>query len=141
MKFALLLILVISSPCLAKQTFGGKITLKNKLSLKEALAVKSPNKILTGGKVTKVCEKKGCWMTIKSENSEVRIKFKGYSFFVPRSISGKNVLVEGTIKTEVESVKEQRHLAKDAGQSEKQQAKITKLKTTQTFVATGVEVL
>jgi hypothetical protein len=141
MKIVLLLTILVASPCLAKQTFGGKITLKNKLPLQAALGADSKNKILTGGKVTKVCEKKGCWMTIKSEDAEVRIKFKGYSFFVPRALTGKNVLVEGNIKTEIESVKDQRHLAKDAGQSAEKQAKITKPKTTQTFVATAVEVI
>lgn len=46
--------------------------------------------------VKKVCQAKGCWMTLDLGNDkEVMVKFEDYGFFVPKDISGKEVVVNG----------------------------------------------
>ena len=40
------------------------------------------------GKVTEVCQEKGCWMKIERENGEqLMVKFKDYGFFMPTDIA------------------------------------------------------
>ena len=53
------------------------------------------------GKVKEVCLKKGCWMTLVSEQPgypEMRVTFKDYGFFVPLDSAGRTAKVEGLIK-------------------------------------------
>ncbi|MCR9205677.1 MAG: DUF4920 domain-containing protein, partial [Halobacteriovoraceae bacterium] len=52
-------------------------------------------KIVMEAKVEKVCEAKGCWMTLQGTDKTFRVKFKDYSFFVPMSLIGKKVWVQG----------------------------------------------
>jgi hypothetical protein len=48
-------------------------------------------------KVTDVCDKKGCWLTIQTEdNSQFFVKMKDYAFFVPTALKGKTVVLDGT---------------------------------------------
>ncbi len=89
--------------------------------------------------VKEVCQAKGCWMTLNLENGEeVMVKFKDYGFFVPKDISGKEVIINGKAFVNEVSVDEQQHYAEDAGKSSKEIAAITKPKRTFSFEADGV---
>jgi hypothetical protein len=66
------------------------------------------------------------------------VKFKDYGFFMPKDIAGREVIMEGTAYREVVSVDELKHLAKDAGKSEEEIAKITEPKEELQFLAHGV---
>ncbi|WP_431244008.1 DUF4920 domain-containing protein [Flavobacterium sp. P21] len=57
---------------------------------------KKVENVAVKGMVTDVCEKRGCWVTIKTENgSSFFVKMKDYAFFVPTALKGKNVVLEG----------------------------------------------
>lgn len=89
--------------------------------------------------VSKVCQAKGCWMTLNTANGEeVMVKFKDYGFFVPKDISGKDVVINGNLFVEEVSVEDQRHLAKDEGKSQEEIASITAPKKSYGFLADGV---
>ncbi|NER10694.1 protein of unknown function [Muriicola jejuensis] len=91
------------------------------------------------GKVTDVCQMKGCWIKVSlDEGEEIRVTFKDYGFFVPKDITGKEVTLHGTGFIEELSVEDQRHFAKDGGASEEEIQKITSPKVTYSFVADGV---
>ena len=93
------------------------------------------------GKVSAVCQKKGCWMTIVSDDAskqEMVVKFKDYGFFMPLDLAGKTVIMEGNAYKETTSIDELRHYAEDAGKSEAEIAKITEPKVELKFEATGV---
>lgn len=93
-------------------------------------------------KVTDVCQAKGCWMTLNLEDDEeVMVKFKDYGFFVPKDITGKEVIVNGKAFVSEISVEEQQHYAKDAGKTEEEIALITEPKKTFSFEADGVLVV
>ncbi|WP_298239071.1 DUF4920 domain-containing protein [uncultured Algibacter sp.] len=93
-------------------------------------------------KVSEVCQAKGCWMILNTgDGSEIMVKFKDYGFFVPKDISGKEVIVNGQAYVKEVSVDEQRHYAKDAGKSAEEIAKITEPKRTYSFEADGVLVI
>lgn len=94
------------------------------------------------GKVTEVCQEKGCWMKLEKGNGEtVMVKFKDYGFFMPKDIVGKEVVLEGEAIVKEVSVKQQQHYAKDAGKTEEEIKKIKKAKKELQFIAKGVLVL
>lgn len=94
-------------------------------------------------KVSEVCQAKGCWMTLVDDKSkeEFMVKFQDYGFFVPKDISGRQVIVEGKAYKEITSVEELRHYAEDAGKSTEDIAAISEPKEEWKFMATGVLVL
>ena len=91
------------------------------------------------GTVTKVCQAKGCWMTLDlGDGNEVMVKFKDYSFFVPKDIVGKAVVVNGKAYVKEVPVEVLQHYAEDAGKSAEDIVAITKPKKTFSFEADGV---
>lgn len=122
------------------QTFGEVITLKETSSLAGALKSPEQKDILISGQIKKVCEQKGCWMMISEGNAEVRVTFKGYSFFVPKNSAGKNVLAQGRVVEKEESVAQQQHYLKDGGASAEEIAQVTAPKKVKTFVASGLRI-
>ena len=77
------------------------------------------------GKVSSVCQKKGCWMVITDGDKEIKVVFKDYSFFVPKDIADYEVVVEGPLFYETISVEQRKHYAKDAGASPEEIEKIS----------------
>lgn len=102
---------------------------------------KSEN-VAVKGKVTDVCEKKGCWLTVETENNEkFFVKMKDYAFFVPTALKGKEVVLEGSAEKKVISVDEQKHYAEDAKKSQAEIDAITTPKEEIRFVANGIKVV
>lgn len=94
------------------------------------------------GKVTDVCDKKGCWLTVETEdNDKFFVKMKDYAFFVPTALKGKNVVLEGNAETKIISVDEQKHYAEDAKQSQAEIDAITKPQEEIRFMANGIKVV
>ena len=86
------------------------------------------------GIVDKVCQMKGCWMTLKNdEGKSVRIVFKDYGFFMPKDISGQKVILEGSAYKEILDEDLAKHYAEDAN---KEYDPTTKEQIT--FIASGV---
>ena len=91
------------------------------------------------GKVTEVCQEKGCWMKVQKQNGEkLMVKFRDYGFFMPKDIVGKEVVLDGEATVKEVSVKQQKHYAEDAGKSKEEIAKIKTPKKELQFVAKGV---
>lgn len=109
-----------------------------------AIAERDSLTAAVSGKVTEVCQKKGCWMSMQSANAdgtEMTVRFKDYGFFMPKDLSGHEVVVEGTAKRVVVSVADLQHYAEDAGKSAEEIALITEPKEELEIIATGVRVL
>jgi hypothetical protein len=124
------------------KTYGKAITSDGAANIKNVASNKATANGYTGkvtGTVTSVCQAKGCWMTLDAGNGEtMMVTFKDYGFFVPKDISGKTVVIEGKAEIRTVSVDEQRHLAADAGKSQKEIEAITEPKDELRFVADGV---
>jgi hypothetical protein len=93
------------------------------------------------GYVAEVCQKEGCWMTIKSNknsNDRVLVKMKDHSFVLPKDVAGQTAVVNGTIVKKTQTVAEQKHLLEDAGASQAEISKITSPKEIYEMQATGV---
>jgi len=94
------------------------------------------------GRVIEVCQEKGCWMKLQKENGEkLMVKFKDYGFFMPKTIVGKEVVLDGEAAVTEVSVKQQKHYAEDAGKSKDEIASIKHPKKETQFVARGVLIL
>jgi len=113
-----------------------------KLSKKLKKENKKVENVAVKGKVTDVCEKKGCWLTIQTEdNSQFFVKMKDYAFFVPTALKGKTVVMDGTAERKVTSIDEQKHYAEDAKKPQAEIDAITKPKEEIRFVANGIKVV
>lgn len=135
---------------LVGDTYGGEVSssVESKAITADKLnkQLKKDNKkvenVAVKGKVTDVCDKKGCWLTIQTEdNSKFFVKMKDYAFFVPTALKGKNVVLEGNAERKVISVNEQKHYAEDAKKPQSEIDAITQPKEEIRFVANGIKVV
>ena len=95
--------------------------------------------VVVKGKVSDVCQVKGCWMKItKPDGDEMRVTFKDYALFMPKDIVGKEVVIHGVASKKEVSVEDLQHYAKDAGKSDEEIAAITSPESTLAFEADGV---
>lgn len=53
--------------------------------------------VTTSGKVTAVCQERGCWMEIADASGAAHVRMHGHSFFVPRTASGHFARVQATV--------------------------------------------
>lgn len=118
-----------------KGAIGSEVMLDQFQSLREADTLETK----FSATVTDVCKSKGCWMKLNLKNGEeVMVKFKDYGFFVPMDIEGREVVVNGIAFVDNMSVEDQRHYAKDAGESPEDIKQIKEPKKTFEFEADGV---
>lgn len=122
-------------------TYGSGTTGEGSITVNE-LAGKMNTGAFSGkvsGKVTEVCQEKGCWMKLEKPNGEsLMVKFKDYGFFMPKDIVGHEVVLEGEAVTKEVSVKQLRHYAEDAGKTKEEIEKINAPKKETQFIAKGV---
>lgn len=114
----------------------------DKLSKKLKKENKKVENVAIKGKVVDVCDKKGCWLTIQTEdNSQFFVKMKDYAFFVPTALKGKTVVLDGSAERKVTSIDEQKHYAEDAKKPQAEIDAITTPKEEIRFVANGIKVV
>jgi hypothetical protein len=90
------------------------------------------------GRVAEVCPKKGCWMTLRDGERELRVTFQDYAFFVPLDAAGATMRAEGLFRIVETPADELRHYLEDAGR-EAEAAAVTGPVRSYTLVAPGVE--
>ncbi|MFQ5446978.1 MAG: DUF4920 domain-containing protein [Saprospiraceae bacterium] len=128
------------------QTFGKAITadgaipygeLAAKMEGTDSIAVK------VKGTVQAVCQMKGCWMNVSdaAASEEMLVQFEDYGFFVPKDISGRQVVMDGYAYRAVTPVEELRHYAEDEGKSKEEIEAITEPLEEVKFMASGVLLL
>lgn len=132
------------APAVKGVTYGDGATEDGALNIKELhkKATLQPYEGKVKVKVLEVCQKKGCWMKVENPGGEkMMVTFKDYSFFMPKDIVGKQVILDGEASVEEVSVKQLQHYAGDAGKSKQEIAKIREPRKEVSFVAKGVLVL
>ena len=118
------------------QSYGQEISSENSMEVTAFLnAVSSESsEYKVTGVIEEVCQMKGCWMTLKNDQgANIRVTFKDYGFFVPKDISGKEVIIEGTAVKEVLEEDLAKHYADDSGKAYDES-----MRNAVTFVAAGV---
>ena len=97
--------------------YGAGLTLAELSPLAEVL--EEPERfagrpVLVEGRVTDVCQRKGCWTVIAEGEHAVRVRFKDYGFFLPKDITGRRAYVEGLVSVTTLSEKDARHYASES---------------------------
>jgi hypothetical protein len=122
--------------------YGTKVDPANATSLNELPAMLNRTDTIgvkVRGRVVNVCEKKGCWMTMKvNDSTEAFVKMQDYGFFVPLDLVGKTVVLEGKSFVKTTSVSELRHYAEDAKKPQAQIDAITAPKEEIRLIARGI---
>lgn len=98
-----------STPRFTGEPYGEPLTLNEVTHVSDILAKPSEyvgRRVLVEGEVVAVCEQKGCWMDLETENAEqIQVKVPDDVIVFPVSARGKTALVEGIV--------EERHLTSD----------------------------
>ena len=84
----------------AAEHYGAPLTMKNPLTLEAAvqsLGDQAAAHVLVESTVKQVCAQRGCWIALESAASKLHVTFKDEAFFVPSTLIGKTVLVEGKL--------------------------------------------
>lgn len=139
-SFTVALAGVLFSGLAAAEHYGAPLKSRQAVSLDTAiqqLSKRTSTQVVVQSKVGKVCMAKGCWLGLTNESGDVRVTFKDYGFFVPQSLIGKTVLVEGTLEKVTMSLAETKHYVADAGGDP---SKVTAPRVEYRIVASGVEV-
>jgi hypothetical protein len=97
--------------------FGAGLTLSERTPLADV--VRAPEKfearpVLVRGRISDVCQRKGCWVVLRDGGEQVRVRFHDYGFFLPTDIAGSEAFVEGLVKVEELSQKDARHYASES---------------------------
>ena len=85
----------------AAEHYGAPITLEEPQTLEAAvqgLGDRAGADVLVRSKVAQVCAERGCWLGLKSASSQLHVTIKDEAFFVPSSLVGKTVVVEGKLR-------------------------------------------
>jgi len=103
---------VAAGPAKTGDDFGGALTLDKPTPLADVLA--NPERwaeqpVLVHGKLTDVCQRKGCWTVIQDGGAQVRVRFKDYGFFLPKDATGREAFVQGVVVVETLSESQARH--------------------------------
>lgn len=119
---------------------GAPFTVKEQITLDDVAAAPEKFKgktVKVAGKVSAVCKKKGCWLTLAGSNptARARVVFKDYAFFAPLDSQDKLAILEGTVEAKVLDEAERKHLAEDA---KKPVSAIPKAELR--LIATGIEI-
>lgn len=126
MNKIVILFFVLLSVAVYSQTdkHGKEISLKEQTSISKILAQPEEyvgKTVLVEGKILEVCVMAGCWMDLKSdaENQKIKIKVKDGDIVFPVEAKGKDALVEGTVYkielTKEEAVDYYEHVAEEQG--------------------------
>jgi hypothetical protein len=126
----------------AVEKFGAPLGSAEKVALADL--VKSPDAwkgrvVRTEGTVAAVCQEKGCWMTMKTGETTVRVRFKDYAFFVPKDAAGATVTVEGLLEVKTIPEKTAKHYAEETPGGKPAEIKGDQQEFS--FTASGVELV
>lgn len=124
------------------ELYGDYITAANYSDLSEVIDEFTEDEVKEmkiGGTLNTVCQTKGCWTTLQTEDGRsLRMTFANYSFFLPIDAAGREIVAEGLAFKKTTSVDELIHYAEDANASAEEIAAITEPKVEYTFEAKGV---
>lgn len=121
---ALLTIVISISVFAQSEKYGRDLTLKEKTDISKILSAPEEfvgKTVLVEGEVLEVCQMAGCWMELKSDakDQKIKIKVKDGDIVFPVEAKGKNAVVEGTVYkielTKEEAVEYFEHVAAEQG--------------------------
>ena len=109
----------------AHDTYGEALTTEGAVPANTVLADREQyvgKTVKIEGTISEVCQMMGCWLTIQAgDGNNIRVAVPRdddgkYVYTVPKDISGRHAIVEGTLTEETLTVETQRHLAEEKGE-------------------------
>ncbi len=85
------------------------------------------------GRITQVCQKKGCWVVLEQDGQSARVMAKDHGFAVPKDASGQAVAY-GVLEAEPITEEHARHLVEDDGAKAPAEKELR-------IVATSIEII
>jgi hypothetical protein len=84
---------------------GGTLALGERITAHQvplAEIAKNPTRfqgevVATSGKVTAVCQERGCWMQLEDATGQAHVRMHGHAFFVPKTAPGHVARVQARI--------------------------------------------
>lgn len=113
-----LLILALAPAVAGAGNYGDKVPLGRPLPLAEALA-QDPlpsGRVLLSGRITEVCQNKGCWAMLEDDGVAARLKMHDHAFFIPKDYRGRSVVWGELARVEM-APEQAQHYAEEAGRS------------------------
>lgn len=98
--------------------FGAPLPEGAATPLADAIDAPADAPALISGRITKVCQKEGCWLTLEQDGHSARVVMRDHAFKVPKDSSGPAV-VYGTLSAIDVDAATAEHLAQDAGDGSK----------------------
>ena len=65
------------------------------------------------GRITEVCQAKGCWMMLEHNGQAARVKFGDHAFFLPKDASG-TAVVHGVLERKELTAEQAKHFSEDS---------------------------
>lgn len=126
----------------AGKDFGAGLTLQQSTALAEV--VSAPERfeerpILLHGRISDVCQRRGCWTILRDGDARVRVRFLDYGFFLPTDATGAEAFVEGVVSVETLSEKVVRHYESESREGNPDA--VTGPRREVGFVASGVRLV
>lgn len=126
MKYLIALLTFVFTIAIFAQSekYGKEISLTEKTSISKILSAPEEyvgKTVLVEGEILEVCQMAGCWMELKSdaENQKIKIKVKDGDIVFPVEAKGKSAVVEGTVYkidlTKEEAIEYYEHVAAEQG--------------------------
>jgi hypothetical protein len=136
MKNLLGLLLLCATPVALAANYGEPMPAGEPVAIAAAAADPSAHAAAPAkfsGRITQVCQKKGCWVVLEDEGSSARVMAKDHGFEVPKDASGRAVAY-GQLEMEPISEEHARHLVEDDGAAPPAERELR-------IVATAIEIL
>lgn len=130
----------------ATKQYGAAFTMTSEpvaLAAAIAQAKQSPGPYKVKATVNEVCQAKGCWFTLKAPEVPlpIRVKMKGYAFFMPKNAGDAEAVLEGTLKEVTVDQATAQHYEDDAAAATGKPAKkVTGPQQSYMFMATAVQI-
>jgi len=117
MRNVMLFSLLIASPLALAADYGEPMPEGDAVAIAVAAADPAPyvgQPAKFSGRITEVCQKKGCWIVLEQDGQSARVMAKDHGFEVPKDASGEAVAY-GVLQEEPISAEHARHLVEDDG--------------------------
>jgi len=136
MRKTLLIALLALSPAVFATSYGEPMPAGDTVAIAAAAAdpaahAGKPQRFT--GRITQVCQKKGCWVVLEQDGQSARVMAKDHGFAVPKDASGQAVAY-GVLELEPITEDHARHLVEEDGATAPAASELR-------IVATAIEIM
>ena len=112
-------------PVVLAGNYGDPVPLGKPLPLAQAMASDPPaaGRLLFSGRITEVCQNKGCWLVLEDNGAFARVFMSGHSFSVPKEARSA-AIVYGKLSVKQLDKAEIEHLSSEGSKPQPQELQI-----------------